>query len=156
MATDKFVTKENLEDVFEALGGKNFSEFSTTETRVGTWINGKPLYRKVYTGTVNTYTDQNLRRTISSALSGASNYIILRSGGMVRGIHDNNTYNEVPLHFGWALPNPPYGYQAQATLIKSLTSEYQLQFVSRNDAGAGNVFVGMTYEIWVEYIKTTD
>lgn len=26
--------------------------YSTTETRIGTWINGKPLYRKVLTGTM--------------------------------------------------------------------------------------------------------
>ena len=30
---------------------KNIENYSTTETRIGTWIDGKPLYRKVLTGT---------------------------------------------------------------------------------------------------------
>lgn len=155
MATDKFVTKENLEDVFEALREKNFPEFSTTETRVGTWINGKPLYRKVYTGTVNTYTDSYLRRMISASLSGTSNYIVLRSGGTIYGTRANGVRYELPLHFGVIIRN---GYQWQTTLVKPApgTGEYTLQFCSRADMGAQYVFLGMDYEIWIEYIKTTD
>lgn len=36
-------------------GGSGAEEvYSTEETRIGTWIDGKPLYRKIYTGSVKT------------------------------------------------------------------------------------------------------
>ena len=38
---------------------KNFNKYSTTEEVVGTWISGKPLYRKVVKGNI-TATDQTL------------------------------------------------------------------------------------------------
>jgi hypothetical protein len=42
----------------------SFTEYSTTETVVGTWYNGKPIYRRVFTGTapltVNTTSDMTL------------------------------------------------------------------------------------------------
>ena len=38
---------------------KNFNKYSTTEEVVGTWIDGKPLYRKVVKGNI-TATDQTL------------------------------------------------------------------------------------------------
>ena len=38
---------------------KNFNKYSTTEEVVGTWIDGKPLYRKVVKGNI-TSTDQTL------------------------------------------------------------------------------------------------
>lgn len=39
--------------------------YSTIETKVGTWIDGKPIYRKVITGTVTTYVDSGTRRTFA-------------------------------------------------------------------------------------------
>ena len=38
---------------------KNFNKYSTTEEVIGTWIDGKPLYRKVVKGNI-TATDQTL------------------------------------------------------------------------------------------------
>lgn len=39
--------KANYEELEE------MSKYSTTETKIGTWINGKTIYRKVITGTIN-------------------------------------------------------------------------------------------------------
>lgn len=39
--------------------------YTTTETKIGTWIDGKPIYRKVLTGTVTTYTDLGSRRAFA-------------------------------------------------------------------------------------------
>lgn len=35
-------------DALSANQGRNITTYSTTETRIGTWIDGKPLYRRVY------------------------------------------------------------------------------------------------------------
>jgi hypothetical protein len=43
--------------------------YTTTETKVGTWIDGKPIYRRVLTGTVTTYTDDTVRRTFAVTTS---------------------------------------------------------------------------------------
>lgn len=41
-----------IKAVESTTGGNSAGEiYSTDETRIGTWIDGKPLYRKVYTGT---------------------------------------------------------------------------------------------------------
>jgi hypothetical protein len=37
----------------EIYNRNNTEQYSTIETRIGTWIDGKPLYRKVITGTKN-------------------------------------------------------------------------------------------------------
>ena len=44
-----FIGKGTLENVFTGKGfiTNNYQVYSTTETRVGTWINNKPIYRKV-------------------------------------------------------------------------------------------------------------
>lgn len=47
-------------------------EYSTTEQRVGTWINGKPVYRKVCSGTI-TSSDQFFANT--TLLSGVETII---------------------------------------------------------------------------------
>lgn len=45
----KLLVKKLLAMVLELMG--NNTTYSTAEKRVGTWIDGKPLYRKVLTGT---------------------------------------------------------------------------------------------------------
>lgn len=48
-------TSENLSEAINTIpgsgGGPSYEIYSTEEQRIGTWIDGKPLYRKVYTGT---------------------------------------------------------------------------------------------------------
>ena len=39
--------QDNIEDAIDIVDGKTLDIYSTTETRIGTWIDGKPLYRKV-------------------------------------------------------------------------------------------------------------
>lgn len=43
--------------------------YTTIETKIGTWIDGKPIYRRVLTGTTTTYTDDATRRTFTVASS---------------------------------------------------------------------------------------
>ena len=44
--------QDNIEDAIDIVDGKTLDIYSTTETRIGTWIDGKPIYRKIFTGTI--------------------------------------------------------------------------------------------------------
>lgn len=154
MATDKFLTKENLEDTLKALRKKNFSGFSTTETRVGTWVDGKPLYRKAFTGSSNTYADTYRRRSFAIPLNGTETYMPIRCGGIVTGNFVSGASITMPLLEGQILLSTPFGYQWFSTLLKA-GSAINLYWNSRNDNGNSN-FLSVSYEIWIEYIKTTD
>ena len=46
---------------------KDILTYSTTETKIGTWIDGKPIYRQVYTGTgkARTFSINNLGQIIT-------------------------------------------------------------------------------------------
>lgn len=155
MATDKFVTKENLEDTLKALGEKNFSDFSTAETRVGTWIDGKPLYRKVFTGSSSTYSESGLRRTFSISLNNTSNMIILKAGGMVVGTQANGTSVYTPLFTkrNLSAPEPNTGYTWGSSLQQVAAGEWLCVFAyQKNDT----TWTAASFEIWIEYTKTTD
>ena len=49
-----------------AIGVANKNIYSTTETRIGTWINGKPLYRKVLSITTPSSTSNTQITTFDS------------------------------------------------------------------------------------------
>lgn len=51
-------------NVISAAGGGNSNIYSTTETEIGTWIDGKPLYRRVFTG-LSISLGQNVWTTLS-------------------------------------------------------------------------------------------
>lgn len=51
---------------------KNYVEkYSTTETKIGTWIDGKPIYRKVLSGTIGSsgYTSVTHNLSIESVIN---------------------------------------------------------------------------------------
>lgn len=54
MATDKFITKEQLVEIIQDKGFKN--EASTSEEEWGTWIDGKTIYKKAFNVTQSSYT----------------------------------------------------------------------------------------------------
>lgn len=81
----------------------SFTTYSTTETRVGTWIDGKPLYRKVvqFTSPADTYTFTQVATGIANA-----DYAFIENGAIkntaegwsiqinsARGTSDNNMMN---------------------------------------------------------------
>lgn len=53
--------------------------YSTNETRIGTWIDGKPIYRKAYTGTT---TSSGLKTIIDSTLNDSNIKVINFSGSI--------------------------------------------------------------------------
>ena len=49
-----------FEEFIDVEKTKNNINYSTEEQVIGTWIDGKPIYRKVFTGTSNTQTNATI------------------------------------------------------------------------------------------------
>lgn len=111
----------------ERLPGSSM-EFSTTETVVGTWTNGKPVYRRVVTGTTATSAGYK------TAVSGVAVMVDVR--GAFLGGSGN-----------WI--NFPYW---------SSTSNANIQHVGTNIQvyASGTVSVGRSFRLIADYTKTTD
>lgn len=111
----------------------NGEVYSTTETKIGTWIDGKPLYRKVFTGT----TDGTSALTIST---GSGTYIRTFDGTI------NSNYNN-----RWKVPNiySETQYNVGAFIM---TNNYELRLA----LGSAFQASGLGYVVAIEYTKTTD
>ena len=109
--------------------------YSTEETRIGTWIDGKPLYRVVVTG------------SLSSPITGT----IYQLSSMM---FDGNPYN---LHRLWGYftdkhNNPSYRFPSADCHATVLYAQwYPAIEVPTDRAGAGTPYVAV-----LEYTKTTD
>ena len=106
--------------------------YSTDEQVIGTWIDGKPLYRKVITDTIeNCYLSQVIQ------LSGVPNDIVMiKAEGSVRYVKGN----------------------LDATYLLNDYSEYPNEgdaYTFRINFGTVSV-ESLTYRIIIEYTKTTD
>ena len=114
----------------------NLNTFDNTEKVVGTWINGKPLYRKTYTITVSgngewTYT--NTINNLGIAMFDKDHTFLLRSSGTcMTGIG--------------AADNSGYWFDARA-----ITSTGSLMFYIGSSIASGS-----TIYATILYTKTTD
>lgn len=119
----------------------NVANYSTSEHIVGTWIDGKPLYEKVVTGTVPTVaTDGTAVSATYDITNNIENVFIMTSfvnysgGGSV-----------------WTLPfynNDMYHLKSQ---IVKASNQRKIQLSS-----SGTVYNNSTFVIVVRYTKTTD
>lgn len=108
--------------------------YSTTEQRIGTWIDGKPIYRKVVGGTVST--------NIYIESSGVIDTLINVAGMITK---DNVKF---------FVPAPPL-YQ---TLSNNMTDQ-ACRFIVNNGSirmDSSSDFYTGTYQVAIEYTKTTD
>ena len=105
----------------------NYQIYSTTETRIGTWINGKPLYRKVITGTT---VDGDSTIDISSL----NIDLIVNMEGVA-----GNSGDYKPINFYF------YGY--------SISSRYSFGTMY---VWASTPYANLPFYLTVEYTKTTD
>lgn len=125
-------------------GGKTAENvYSTEETRIGTWIDGKPLYRKTFPFHQTRTSDFTSMSTTVGTMDNAN---ILRMYGYIWS-HSND--------FKYPIPSSEY--------VKSGSETYNYSFQALNQVNTGKIFVS-TY-IWrgefdghltVEYTKTTD
>ena len=115
------------EDIY--VKGQN-EVYSTVEQRIGTWIDGKPIYRKVSTGITNT----------------SSNYYTLF---YIPNIEVINMYGILKRANGHTSNLP--GFNGSQGLIQFLyynNNTYQMYVGDISQAG--------TYKVFIEYTKTTD
>ena len=108
--------------------------FSTTETAIGTWINGKPLYRRVFdTGTL----PNNTTKSVAHGISNLKNIVHIYGAA-------KNTSN------GITFPLPFPSTQANAP-IYVYADNYSIVIGTATDRS-----VFKESYIVLEYTKTTD
>ena len=134
-----------LEQVQEAIDNKltNYTPqevYSTEETRIGTWVDGKPLYRKVYNNLIFP-TTTGINKKILDLPSGIDHVIVLQ------GFLDAFP-NRYPILFA-----SPDSRGTTINLIIWSNSVY-LDFCAAQEVVT--LFGRKPYVVWVEYTKTTD
>lgn len=119
--------EQNITDSF-----KNNNIYSETETVIGKWIDNKPIYRKVLTGTLPTGSGENVF-TVPNAK-------IINFNGIIK-----STYNQ-----WWPIPAI---YSEDNYRIYTYISLDRTQL----KVDCGSYFsTNSQYEIIIEYTKTTD
>lgn len=127
-------------------GGSSEEVYSTEETRIGTWIDGKPLYRKVLVGEVT-----NVNATYVSIYDNflpEKNLIFAKGRVMFDGVGDVSTkvFSLFP-----AYPHQNVLHTGNNCMVSlSLSSIETNLFISYKTAWP------FSYEISIEYTKTTD
>lgn len=113
-------------------GGESAGEaYSTEETRIGTWIDGKPLYRKVFRGSIEAL---GVEVTVAAFEHGIDT--VHSVTGIIH--YANEVEHQVPSSFSQLSVNK------QARTIRA--------YVSTSATGA----IDRPIDVTVEYTKTTD
>lgn len=115
-------------------GMMNLDAYSTTEQKIGTWIDGKPLYRKIITGTTTAGTNFDISKNSISANIDKFVYF----GGVT--IQPGNNISPIPY----------FSSETDRTAIYYANSINAIRIRPGSEYGYGNITV------IVEYTKTTD
>lgn len=110
----------------------DFYNFSETEKVVGTWIDGAPIYRKVYTGTYSRSADAVTNTTLESS----KNVMLVDVGGAL----EYATGGWVPISY--SEDNTEYAYIYVQNNTKNLILRHK-----------GVAATNLRYRAWVEYVK---
>lgn len=133
------LTAENLNSNFEYLDDKASlaTNYLTDEVKIGTWINGKPLYRKVITfnDTVSTNTTFTKAHEIQNA-----NIVLVKDAYMINNVN-YATYHLNMVGYGGNLTDKTYLYADRTNV-----------YIYAN----GGWNTGWDKVIVLEYTKTTD
>lgn len=113
------------------------SQYSTTEQKIGTWIDGKPIYRKCFKKTGNV-------ANIQSGISNLDDVINLTV--MVKGSDQNPAWRTIPWCFNNSTYEPSFTGGAYVRASDALIG-FQ--------AGSGLTSTSI-YIVIIEYTKTTD
>ena len=117
----------------------NENDYSTSEKIVGTWIDGKPLYQKTFTGTVSSsssITFNNIGATVDTIVD-------------IKPILHNDGQNVI-------LPFFNDGMNGKVALVvndNSISSNKNQYFCYATNLSG---MVGKTYTLTIQYTKTTD
>lgn len=115
----------------------NATTYSTDEIRIGTWTDGKPIYRKVFTGTLGNNSTVNIDiSSLNCSKCFLKNGFLLSDGGPIYPI--------------------PYGYDIDGVIFTSLEINLsQNKCILKNGSTTSSYSRG-TYYIILNYTKTTD
>lgn len=126
------------------------TDYSTGEVKTGArWIDGKPIYRRVFQGTLTTYNDQTNRRSFGGTFLTNVDSVIQAYGfyHSVGGTED---------HFNRSIPGSTMGVnlttQFDAMFLLNSTA-HTLGAIIQSDKVLGVTALAYTY--WVEYTKIT-
>lgn len=103
--------------------------YSTDEVRVGTWIDGKPLYRKVVTASASASSTFNIIDSSVNTIVKTTTYLTTDTGQVL----------PIPYY----IDGNTYGYG----------NNYQNNYIY---TGKGTAFTAGTLMVIIEYTKTTD
>ena len=115
---------------------KNIENYSTTEQRIGTWIDGKPIYRKVFTGTTPTSAGKHQTIDLPSTTDSVTNFYFQTKSPS--GYYINTCYAEM-------------GTVQLSVALQVTTSNRRLYFGTLISS-----YSSQPYTLTVEYTKTTD
>ena len=119
----------------EKNGSYSLDEVKTAET----WIDGKPIYRRAFTGTITADADER----VTTTLNGVDNVAdIVDSGGWIVANTTSMKRNMFPM------------VSLGSTFIANLTIDLDMTLVM--GTSYTNERINAPYNIWVEYTKTTD
>lgn len=144
-STNTPLNANNLNKIENELSAlDNNVSYSMAETRIGTWIDGKPLYRKVYN--TNTLSGDNI--VVDNGLVQNFNVNIVNTEGNVSFIGFNNIYirdiNSIDTTSN--IGNLTFGINNDGTNY--------LIFIERTNYSPSYIFAGATVILY--YTKTTD
>lgn len=129
----------STEDGYSANYINALNSYSTTEQRIGTWIDGKPIYRKVYTINLSASDRSTTVAIPNSIISNVKE--ITAINGMI-----NGTYGFFPIYY--ANPN--------GSVADGIGIYYGLSIGLRINMGAITLDSNSSARVTIEYTKTTD
>lgn len=114
--------------------------YSTTEQRIGTWIDGKPVYRQVFTGTITVAAGTRYSQELGSNVK----EVIGVKGYWYESSSLSNTVDTVRMQTNGVIDG--------ATTILCNKSNNAILFATKSGGGRTN----MPFVLIAEYTKTTD
>ena len=133
----KIKLDNNTYDIKDSIA-RNRDNYSTTEQAIGTWINGKTIYRKVYELTISTDT--------------GGYYVYTGDSATVINI-------DTLLRFDYFVTNGTLVYSAPNTKDKNVTTYLQRSYGGIGlfcDASVSSMFNGKSAIVVLEYTKVQE
>lgn len=144
---DEYVTKTELNNKADK---NNYTEFSTEETRIGTWIDGKPIYRKTIV-----YTCEDLTKTKFWAY-----YPSDTTGTEISAMNIDSYVGMSGVTFCANQAVPAGAWQPIPRVCPDANEAYNIGFgdlkPTRVGVLFGNKYLSATVYLTIEYTKTTD
>lgn len=146
LASDPDTTYEPYHaTVANELAGKLSNTYSTSEEVIGTWVDGRPIYRRTITGTVNTYTLEDQYNMFYTSTVASNVDLIISSEGCYKPNTSNGpiSINSQILNTDTKTVNTtPYIYISSGHALKALIA-------------ADTSTTSVDYALTISYVKLT-